>query len=101
MSQAKISITADARSVEWLNELSARLSAFADLVEKPVDIVQLVRDLSHCRVAAFDLNFVRTTKTNDSRIVLKPRKALNRLMTTLRARDGDFEFVDDAPGLAG
>src|SRR6266508_4137886 len=94
-----IKVTFDSCSMAWLHELHRRVSAFADLVEKPVDLLNLIRDLPR-GAAAFDLECVRTPRTDDCRIVLKPCEAMLRFMTAMRAFDGDVEFIDDAPSLS-
>lgn len=95
-----VTLVFDATSLAWVQEFHARLSAFADAVEQPVDLADLIRNIAS-GPAAFTFETLRTFGTSDCRIVLKPSEALLHLMTTLRAFNGDIEFIDDAPKIAG
>jgi hypothetical protein len=76
----------DEDALVWLSELPARISGFADLVEKPINIVQLIRDLPQA-AAAFCFERLGTGRTSENRIVLKPSNGMLRLMAALRALD--------------
>jgi hypothetical protein len=94
-SDASIQIVVDEGSLAWLDELTTRLLAFGDLVQRPIEIVELIRRLPD-RAAAFNLRSLPTGLANDYRIVLEASEALLGLMTSLRALDRDRHFVDKA-----
>ena len=83
------------RGRAWLSELRSRLSAFADLVEKPINVVQLVSNFSQA-ASAFDFELLGAGRTSENRIILKPREAVIRLMTALRTFDGDHLHLSEA-----
>jgi hypothetical protein len=89
-----VSIEFDQTSLAWLDELKSRLSAL-ELVQCPVEVVQLIRDLPH-GTAAFDLRSFSTGRANDYRVVLEPSDALLNLMATLRTFDRDRNSVSEA-----
>lgn len=73
----------DEAALSWLAELRTWLSALGDLVEKPVEIVQLVRDLPR-GAAAFHLESSPTGNADEYRLILKPSEALLGLMAAMR-----------------
>jgi hypothetical protein len=88
-----VHIHVEPASLAWLGELNDRLSAFSEVVEKPVHLLHLVRDLLP-GAASFDFESVGTGRAGDYRIVLKQREPLLRLMAALRAFDGERHGVD-------
>jgi hypothetical protein len=84
----------------WLDDLLAGLSGLADFVEKPVNLAQFINDVPR-GIAALDLDIFPAAATNETRVVLKLGKVLLPLMTALRARDRQAEFVDNSSGIAG
>lgn len=92
MSVTTIKVTVDPASGDWLREFAARMSGLADLVDKPVDLVQLVSDLPR-GAAGLHFESVTTGGAGDRRLILKPGNAFLELMSALRAFQGRGNFV--------
>ncbi|MBB3020688.1 hypothetical protein FHR70_003774 [Microvirga lupini] len=87
-----ITLTADAVSISFLDELNRRLTALSELVEKPVDLVELIRDIPRA-ASAFNFKSLPTGRAGEFRLVLEPCDGLLRLMAALRASDREGNLV--------
>ena len=90
--QQSVRLSYDDSTLEFLAELRSRLSRLSEAVHKPVNLLNLIRDLSP-RSAAIHFELMRTGRAIERRIILKPSDALLRLMTALRAWDGESDCV--------
>jgi hypothetical protein len=87
-----VKVVVDDGSISWLRELRTRLSGFAKVIEKPVEILQLIRNLPRGAVC-FDRELLATGRANDFRVLLKPRCELLGLMAALRAFNGEGNAI--------
>jgi hypothetical protein len=79
------------RPAGWIAELAARLSALGELVPCPVDVAELIRGVPN--VGRVNVKRLPTDGASQVRIVLEPSEAVLGLLTALRARDGDGQFI--------
>lgn len=93
---ASVAISFAPESLAWTGELANRLSALREIVPRPVEIVELLRDAPR-GAAAFNAKTVPTGVANEFRIVLEPCDALLRLMAALRAGNWEHDLVAE-PG---
>ena len=81
-----VHLTVDETSLAWLDEFRSRLLALEKRsIEKPVDLLQLIRNLPR-GAPGLDFESV-TTGANERRIILKPSDQYLGLMAALRAWD--------------
>src|SRR5258707_8685429 len=71
-------LSVDEISVSWLNELSQRLSALEQVIDLPIDILQLISDFSSGPGIDFDL--IPAGCAGNDRIALKLSGGALRLM---------------------
>jgi hypothetical protein len=86
-----VNVTFDEDSIAWLDELCDRLSAFEKIVDLPVKLRQLIRDLPR-GASGFDFEPV-TTRTSECRVALKLSEEWIHLMAALRTFDGGSHAV--------
>lgn len=86
-----IKVTFDNDSIAWIVDLRSHLSALEKIVHKPVNLLQLIRDLPRS-TASFNFEFV-ATGAGEGRIVLEPSDRYLHLMTALRAFDGRIHSI--------
>lgn len=84
---ATIRAYVDGDSLAFLAEMRARLSALADLAEKPADLVDLVRRLPR-GPGAIDVQRLPAGGTGEHRIVFEFAQPWRELMAELRAFQG-------------
>lgn len=82
----------DPNSLVGLKEFRARLSWFYQLVEKPVDLVELINRLPR-GAAAFKLQTCPTSGAGEQRVIFQFAQPWFDLMAALRALDRDGDFV--------
>jgi hypothetical protein len=86
-----VKVTFDKASIAWIGELCDRLSAFEKIVDLPVEIRQLIRNLPR-GAAGLDFEPV-AARTSECRITLKPSEQWIHLMAALRTFDGRSHAV--------
>lgn len=89
---SRIALVWDENSTAFLAELTRRLTAFSELVEKPVELIEIIRDIPR-GAAAIRPKSVPTGRAGEFRLILEPCDALLRLMPALRALDREGDFV--------
>ena len=91
MAGVNLVLVVEQQPVGWVAELKARLSVLREVVPRPVEIVQLVRDIPES--GRFYTERLPAKRAGEVRIALKPSEAMLGLLAALRARDGDGDFV--------
>ena len=89
-------LTFDSKSLQWISELTDRISSLNQIVPRPVEFSDLVRRIPSC-AAALNCKTLPTGRANEYRVVFEPIEALCDLMRALRTRDGVGDFVCESP----
>ena len=85
-------IVIDDQSLDWLIELTVRLSALGKIAPRSVELIELIDRIPN-RTTAFNCKTLPTGRTNEYRIVFEPSNALRDLMGAMRARESMGEHI--------